>query len=307
MNNSSIRQLAKSKLSPNWKIALAILLVTALVSLLGGTIQSALTPGMSLGALQKVFQYGDYTDFFLNQPTETSLSKLAGFVFGLINLVLGTGVSWGYIHMVDSEELKFESLTWAFKHLGSLILLHLWTSLWIILWSIPFAISAVISKVAADSQSSVLALVMFLIALATGLNLLYRSFLYSQATLILYDSPGMDIRDILRASIDRMQGRVGQFLALQLSYDYPLIILGLAALVFIYEGARRTAEYMITGQAPAAHVMAIGGIGLVLTLLAGLILSIWIVPRRNAGLAAFYTQNIRRKTALVSDSEWGDQ
>lgn len=307
MNNASIRQLAKSKLSKNWGSALAILIIMALVFGLGELIQAALTPGLSLQALQKFIQYGDMSDFILNEPKRTSLTTVVGLVFGLIHFLLRTGASWGYIHMIDSGQLQFESLTWAFKYLGTLILLFLWTSLWIILWAIPFAISVVFAGMAADADSPILALVLFLVALAFVVNLFIRSMLYSQAPLVLYDSPGMDVRDALSLSIGRMQGRVGQYFCLELSYEFPLILVSLAALTFIYAAAKKTAEFMITGQIQAGRLISLGGIGLAVTLLVGLAFWLVIVPRRNAGRAAFYTLLIRSPGQAKSRDQEGER
>lgn len=307
MDNRSIRSLAKSRLSSNWGAAIGIMLVMAIVQAVGGGLQSALVPVAAPTLLTDIVERGDMAALALALGQRTSLSTLVGLIFSLIVGMMGVGVSWGYIHMIDSGDLQFESMTWAFSKLGTVILFNLWTFLWMSLWSLPLGIVVIIQGLAAASGNSTLSNVGFLLVFPTSILIIVKGLQYSQGIHILYDNPDMGPRALLRESIEQMRGQGIRYILLFLPYVLPLILTGILMVAFIIMGINGFVDVTSIQSGSGNGLMVLGIIGAMGSLIALIVLSFVLGPRVASAQAAFYIQCIRREPIPRDFNDYRDK
>lgn len=309
MNNKSIRSIAKSKLSPNWGAAVGIMVIMAVVRGLATGIQTAMMPEVSTEAIMMAMAGGDpymAVDQIQDLSSGSGLSSLVGIVFSIIMTIMATGISWGYVDMVDRGDLQFESITWAFPRFGEIILLYLWTGLWTVLWALPVitAMGILTGGIIMESDPVIIgSLLAFLVTLVLYISRIIR---YSQALLVLYDNPKMGARAALRESIEQMRGKVGQYILLMLSYYLPLIILSTLFAVFVGFGVVGFGEAMTTSGVSGNSTMVIGIVGSIGSFIMLIILSFMLAPRIASGQAVFYTELIRRDGFTAKEEDFSD-
>lgn len=298
MNNKNIKALAKERLSPNWGAAVGIIVILAVVRSLGAGIQAALMPQISPEAFMMAMA-GEDPYLAMDQVRQLSggsgLASTIGMIFSLVLTLMSTGVSWGYVKMVDTGDLEFESVTWAFPRFGEVILLILWIFLWTLLWTLPNILAMGILTGGLIIESDPLIIGGLIAFLVTSIFYISRIIRYSQAFLILYDNPKMGARAALRESIEQMRGKVGRYILLMLSYYLPIIIVSILMTVFIGIGINGFVMTMDSQGMLGSGSMLLGFGGAVVSIIGLIVLSFMLMPRIASGQAVFYTELIRRE------------
>jgi len=206
----------------------------------------------------------------------------------LFTPVLGAGVRWLHLGMVDGEKKSVSSLFDAFKLYGQMVAMNFLKGIIATLWAIvPTIIAAGVFVSSLENASSIggaMATITLYLAIPT-IVVLVVLLKYSQAVYLFRDNPEMGVREALRASKELMQRSKVDYFTLNLGY--ALWYLPAVVLLYVawYQSAISALPIMWGGN-PGAAVTAERIF--MLASVYGLGISFYVVPQWHAAMAAFH-------------------
>lgn len=198
MKASEIRAIAREKLTGKWgKAALA----TLVYGLITGVISSVL-------------------DMF---EEESLLSAIMSIVSVIITVPMTYGFLVTMFKLNDDEEISYIGfLTDGFSNFKKIWSITLQSALKVIIPIILFIVSLVLfffsTATTVTGGPGFLAVLGVILYIAALIYLIYKALQYSLVLFIFKDNPDMDSKEIVEKSAELMDGKIGAYIGLQLSF-----------------------------------------------------------------------------------------
>lgn len=253
-----LKHRGKAALSGHWKVAIAITVITLLLS---GLMVYAQPDGVLSGGFNNPMSVEDLNQQMMQMEPMDPATLLTVQLIGLISSLLINGVlalasiKW-YLSVAQGlPDTRFSDFISNFSYGLKGVLAYLWQNLWLLLWSFVYmipvmAVIALATFFGIASESAGMTGLLVLFAFVVYLVLIIRKGLsYSQQFYIIGDNPHIGVRRALRLSIAMTEGRLLDLFVLGLSFiGWYLLIpvtLGVGALyVMPYVNATYTQMYL---------------------------------------------------------------
>lgn len=253
---------------------------------------------------------------------ENTLDMMVAF---MVTPILSTGVAWISLSFVDFKETTIGEMFKPFKNygriLGAMMIVILLMSLWGVLFGFVggFIFTAITPEVSYDFNLAATIIRILVIVLIVVLALILISFRYAMVPYLLKDFPGFSATNAVKASKVIMKGKTFKFF--QLRFFFFLIVapgivslfVGFGMIVYliiqlIFDNPMLALfPHMIEAQIYLGSSLLFDMLaGMLLIMFGGLYwfgMNFYVVPYRNASIAAFYRELVAKVEKQVVTSE----
>lgn len=250
----TLKEEGKAALVGNWKTAILIMLVAAVVSGILSLISSSAMGGTS--------QYMSMDYYSTSMPQVSGgmvgLSLIVSLVSAIFTAAYTMASSKWYLDLVQRKDnVSLGDFFGNFNLAGKGILAYLWMTLWLVIWEFVAVIPGIILMIFAgistggQTETSPLTTILFvlgiLLIIAGMVIMVWKSYSYGQIFNVIADNPEIGVREGMRISIDITRGYILDLFILDLSFIlWILLIMVTFGLAAFYVG-----PYMAASQAMA--------------------------------------------------------
>ncbi|WP_142414517.1 DUF975 family protein [Hathewaya massiliensis] len=226
-SNAEIKTKAKEALKGNWGVAIASCIIYGL-----------LLQGFSFVINMRDLTINGFTDALENSNGDFKSS----IIVLLINVFLAGAMTYGlnnfFIKLIRRENADIKDVFEGFKHYKGTffinLLLLIYQFLWALMFIVPVVIILIIAvvSVATDNISITAILLVCLVIIVVSIVLSIILFRYSMSFYIYIDNPELTASEVIKESIDMMEGNQIRLFKLYLSFILwfllSIITLGIA-------------------------------------------------------------------------------